>query len=233
MEIFEEIGDSLRYLTVLPNDYRAERDYPLLIFLHGFGANMGDLVPLASSIDQNGYIYVFPNAPMGFQMGTGESGFGWLPPVGMGREPEHVIRSTDMVENFFVEIIEKFHTLSGNAALIGFSQGGEMAYRCGLSNPERFSGLAALCSTNPTPEELTPLLPAIRKQLIFIAEGFEDPMIAPERIQQTKVFLEEEGYDVFYKGYDMGHEISPAVLKDLAAWLNDFLPPLSLQAGEN
>ena len=66
-----------------------------------------------------------------------------------------------------------------------------MAYRCGLSNPERFSGLAALCSTNPTPEELTPLLPAIRKQLIFIAEGFEDPMIAPERIQQTKVFLEE------------------------------------------
>jgi len=230
MEIFEEIGDNLRYLVVLPNDYYPERDYPLLILLHGFGANMRNLVPLAGSINQNGYIYVFPNAPMGFQMGTGESGFGWLPPVGMGREPEHVIRSTGLVENFFDEITEKFHTPPGKSALIGFSQGGEMTYRCGLNNPGRFSGLATLCSTNPTPEELIPLLPAVREQLIFIAEGFEDPMIAPERIQQTKIFLEDEGYHVFYKGYEMGHEISPEVLKDLVSWLNDFLPPLALQS---
>ena len=58
MEIFEETGDNLRYLVVLPNDYHPERDYPLLILLHGFGANMRDLVPLAGSISQNGYIYV-------------------------------------------------------------------------------------------------------------------------------------------------------------------------------
>ena len=192
---------------------------------------MGDLVPLAESINNDGYIYVFPNGPMGFRMGTGESGYGWLPPVGMGREPEHVIQSMKLVGNFFDEVTEKFHTLPGKSVLIGFSQGGEMTYRCGLNNPGKFSGLAALCSTNPTPEELSPLLPDVRGQLIFIAEGFEDSMIAPERIQQTKLFLEDEGYNVFYKGYDMGHEITPEVLKDLVAWLNGFLPPLSIQTG--
>lgn len=231
MEIFEEVGESLRYFVALPNGYRSERNYPLLILLHGFGANMADLVPLAGSINQDGYIYVFPNAPMGFRMGTGESGYGWIPPVGMGREPEHVIRSTELVENFVDEVTEKFHIPPGNSALIGFSQGGEMAYRCGLNNPGKFSGLAALCSTNPTPEELSPLLPDVREQSIFIAEGFEDPMIAPERIQQTKLFLQEEGYNVFYKGYEMGHEISPEVLKDLIVWLNGVLPPLPLESG--
>ena len=56
-------------------------------------------------------------------------------------------------------------------------------------------------------------------------------MIAPERIQQTKLFLQEEGYNVFYKGYEMGHEISPEVLKDLIVWLNGVLPPLPLESG--
>ena len=36
-------GSGLKYLTVLPDDYDSERSYPLVVMLHGFGANMQDL----------------------------------------------------------------------------------------------------------------------------------------------------------------------------------------------
>ena len=36
-------GPGLDYLTVLPDDYDPEASYPLVVMLHGFGANMHDL----------------------------------------------------------------------------------------------------------------------------------------------------------------------------------------------
>ena len=36
-------NDGLHYLTIFPDDYDADADYPLVVMLHGFGANMQDL----------------------------------------------------------------------------------------------------------------------------------------------------------------------------------------------
>ena len=56
-------GRDLAYLTVYPNEYDPALSYPLIILLHGFGANMYDLADLSRAIDPSGYIYVCPNAP--------------------------------------------------------------------------------------------------------------------------------------------------------------------------
>ena len=73
-------GKGLKYLTVLPDDYDPERRYPLVIMLHGFGANMQDLAGLSPVINQRGYIYAFPNAPIAFDLGPGQAGYGWTSP---------------------------------------------------------------------------------------------------------------------------------------------------------
>ena len=64
-------GPGLTYLTVLPDDYDPEASYPLVIMLHGFGANMHDLAGLAPAINPTGYVYACPNAPIPFNLGLG------------------------------------------------------------------------------------------------------------------------------------------------------------------
>ena len=51
--------------------------YPLVVLLHGFGANMQDLASLAPYIDEKGYVYAFPNAPFTVELGPGYTGYSW------------------------------------------------------------------------------------------------------------------------------------------------------------
>ena len=101
-----------------------------------------------------------------------------------------------------------------------------MTYRCGLERPTAFAGLAALSATLPDEELLAQKLPQDREQAIFIAHGLYDPMIALDRAQAAKSFLESSGYSPEYHEYEMAHEISADVLSDLAPWLARVLPPL-------
>ena len=73
-------GKQLKYLTVVPDDYQENLPYPAIIMLHGFGANMDDLAGLAPAIETEGYVYACPNAPIPFDLGLGQVGYGWSPP---------------------------------------------------------------------------------------------------------------------------------------------------------
>ena len=89
-------GPGLQYLAVLPDDYDSEASYPLIIMLHGFGANMHDLAGLAPAINSSGYVYVCPNAPIPFNLGLGHAGFGWMTPRG-GSTPEEIVNSESLL----------------------------------------------------------------------------------------------------------------------------------------
>src|SRR5919106_1356352 len=52
MKAVESRGSTLEYLTLFPDDYEAGQPYPLIICLHGRGADMRDLAGLAPAIDQ-------------------------------------------------------------------------------------------------------------------------------------------------------------------------------------
>ena len=218
-------GSGLKYLTILPDDYDAGNDYPLLIMLHGFGANMQDLAGLAPVINRTGYVYACPNAPISFDLGGGHMGYGWMSPRGSAT-PEEVQEAETLLGGFFEEVFEQFKVTAGRSILMGFSQGGGMTYRCGLSRSDPFAGLAALSASLQDPKELEARLPEDRSQPIFVAHGRLDPMIAADRAQAARRFLEEAGYQPEYHEYDMGHEISEDVLNDLIPWMAKVLPPL-------
>jgi phospholipase/carboxylesterase len=223
MKAEQHQGKGLVYLNILPDGYDPDAEYPLVVMLHGFGANMRDLAGLAPSINRDGYVYSCPNAPIPFNLGPGMTGYGWHPPRGEAT-PEDFQQAEDLVAGYFDEVFEQLKASPGQVVLLGFSQGGGMTYRCGLGRPELFAGLVALSASLPDPNVLRPKLPEDRNQAIFIAHGDHDPMIGMDTAQAARRFLEEEGYSPSYHEYSMGHEIPPAVLADLAPWLAETLP---------
>ena len=98
-----------------------------------------------------------------------------------------------------------------------------MTYRCGLSKPNTFAGLAVLSGFLPNPEELRPKLPAAKDQPIFIAHGIHDELAPLEAAQKMRAFLEDAGYAPSYREYPIRHEISPDVVADLTSWMRTAL----------
>ena len=228
MKTITHQGKSLNYLTVHPDNYRQEESYPLVILLHGYGANKQDLASLSPAIDAEGYVYAYPNAPFAVQIGPGMMGYAWGMIGGEGN-PEDAKRVEDMLLTFFDEVMQQYRVSPGRVVLGGFSQGAGMTYRCGLSRPEVFPGLIALSGALRDVDELRGRLPTERAQSIFVAHGVDDTLAPVERARDTRAFLEAEGYAPWYKEYPMGHEITPDVLADLVPWVHSVLPPLQVE----
>ena len=221
-------GKTLQYIAIEPDGYDPTRKYPMIILLHGFGAHMGDLASLAPAIDSEGYVYIFPNAPIPFEIGPGMTGFGWTYPRRMPQElrrADDVDSVVDMLATLVEEVTTHYQTETGQIILGGFSQGGMMTYRYGLPNPDIFRGLAALSGVAPETDTMSARLPDERSQPIFVAHGIADAMIAVQMARNTRDFLEAAGYTPEYHEYQMAHEISQQTLTDLTKWIKGTLPP--------
>ena len=228
-------GKTLHYIAIEPDGYDPARKYPMIILLHGFGAHMGDLASLAPAIDANGYVYIFPNAPIPFEIGPGATGYGWTYPRRIPQElrrADDVDSVVDMLATLVDEVTEHYATEPGEIILGGFSQGGMMTYRYGLPNPGKFKGLVALSAVVPEEDTMRERLPADRSQPIFVAHGTADMVIEVQMARDTREFLLAEGYAPVYHEYPMAHEISQQTLTDLAAWIKNTLPPASLELSE-
>jgi phospholipase/carboxylesterase len=217
-------GSTLEYLTVFPDRYETGQAYPLVICLHGFGADMRDLAGLAPAIDQTGYLYICPNAPLTVPIGPGYSGRAWYE-RGDTASPAAMERALTALDALVHEVCAHYQVPPRQALLLGFSQGGAMTYHYGLPRPEIFAGLVVLSGALRHPEALLPRLPPVRQQPLFIAHGTEDPLVSVDWSRKAVSFLEAQGYRPVYHEYPMGHEINFAVLDDLVPWMHSVLPP--------
>jgi len=125
------------------------------------------------------------------------------------------------------EVLARFRVPAGQALLLGFSQGGNLALRYGLPRPEGFAGLAALSCSLRQVDDLRHNLPVQRSQSLFMAHGVDDLLVPVEWGRKVVAFLTEQGYRPSYQEYPMGHEISPALFASLTRWIATTLPPRS------
>lgn len=226
MQTVASRGSTLEYLTVFPDQYEAGQTYPLIVCLHGFGADMRDLAGLAPALDATGYLYLCPNAPLTVSIGPGYTGRAWYERGG-NASPAAMERALTALDSLIHEACAQLQVLPGQVLLLGFSQGGAMTYHYGLPRPDLFAGLVVLSGALRTSDSLLPHLPAARHQPLFIAHGTADPLVPIDWSREAVAFLEAQGYQPAYHEYPMGHEINYAVLHDLVPWIHSTLPPHS------
>ncbi len=114
---------NLNFLTSIPDNYDQEKNYDVIFLMHGFGANMYDLLSLAPMINQNDFIYVFPNAPLEVNLGFEQKGYAWFP-----IESNDYVESLDLLNKTIDEALSLF--LPNKIYIGGFSQATCSSYIC-------------------------------------------------------------------------------------------------------
>jgi len=197
--------------------------HPTILTLHGRGANAFDLLGLAPYLCNGKFLMICPQGPLETPIGPGAFGYAWYP-MSMGGPPDigAILSSREKLQQFLDACLNRHPIDAKKLVVLGFSQGGVMAYSLALSNPERFAGLAVLSSW--LPKELIPELSireAVQSLPTIVQHGSQDQMIEVQRAQDSVEQLRALRVPLTYREYDMGHEITPRGLTDLSAWLDE------------
>ena len=197
--------------------------HPTILTLHGRGANAFDLLGLAPYLCNGKFLMICPQGPLETPIGPGAFGYAWYP-MSMGAPPDigAILSSREKLQQFLDACLNRHPIDAKKLVVLGFSQGGVMAYSLALSNPERFAGLAVLSSW--LPKELIPELSireAVQSLPTIVQHGSQDQMIEVQRAQDSVEQLRTLRVPLTYREYDMGHEITPRSLSELSAWLDE------------
>jgi phospholipase/carboxylesterase len=203
--------------------------HPAIVALHGWGANALDLLGLAPHLTAGRSVVLCPQGPIGVPLGGGLQGYGWFP-LSLGAPPDAVAcaAALDALERFVAGALTHYAVAPERVALLGFSQGGVMAY--GLAGRRRMhvAALAAL-STWFVPG-LVQVEPGSFQGLpVLVQHGMRDELIAVDRGREAVERLRALRADVVYREYDIGHEIGAQSLRDLDAFLAARLPSCLLR----
>ena len=205
--------------------------HPTILTLHGRGANAFDLLGLAPYLCGGRFLIICPQGPLETPVGPGAVGYAWYP-MSMGGPPDigAMMSSRNTLQEFVAECLRRYPIDSRKFVVLGFSQGGVMAYGLSLADPQRFAALVAISSW--LPREFLPPVAAGDHSLnlpTLVQHGTEDPMIQVDRARDSVELLRKLHLPLTYREYDMGHEITPRSLNDLSAWLEEkVLSPVNL-----
>src|SRR5512146_1600808 len=114
---------------------------PLLVLLHGIGADEEDLVPLAPSMDPS-FLILSVRAPTPEPPGYRWYAIDWTtaPPRA---DPAEVAASRDLLASFVEAAVKEHGVDPSRVFLMGFSQGAIMSLALLLGRPELVRGVVA------------------------------------------------------------------------------------------
>lgn len=198
-----------------------------VIWLHGLGADGHDFEPIVPELGLPPDLavrFVFPHAP--FKPVTINGGYvmrAWYDIIGIGPDVPQDEAGIRASEQHLRKLIDRERTrgvTTDRIVLAGFSQGGAIALHTGLRYPEKLGGIIALSTYLP----LHTLLPgemqvANRDTPVFMAHGYDDPIVPFPLGQMSRADLERQGVPVEWHEYRMGHTVVPAEITALGKWL--------------
>jgi phospholipase/carboxylesterase len=203
------IGHGRDGLISVPASYRDSTPVPLMIMLHGAGADAARILPsVRRQSEMHGFLLVAPES--------------------RGRTWDAVLGAPGPDVTFLDETVKRIFeraTIRGDRiALAGFSDGGTYALSLGLANGTQFRHILAF-----SPGFVTSLGQAGHPR-IFMSHGTADPVLPIDRCSRTiHRTLVHGGYDVTYREFEGEHIIPPVIAEAAVTW---WLGPDGTKHGE-
>jgi phospholipase/carboxylesterase len=196
---------------------------PLLIALHGYGANKSYMMREAQSMAPEQFAIA---SLQGFHQhmkvpretgGPLRFGFGWLTNF----------RSEESVAVHHRALLDLIEILSDEGIadparvfLLGFSQSCALNYRFAFTHPDRLRGVVGICGGIPGDWETSSAYHNAEIDVLHLA-GRRDEFYPPERVRDYERQLKTRARSVEFKSYDAAHEIIPEMRGDVVQWLQD------------
>ena len=166
---------------------------------------------------------ICPQGPLETPIDPEAVGYAWYPMSHDGvPDVEAMLSQQKKLQAFLDECLKSYPIDPKKLVVLGFSQGGVMAYTLALANPERFAALAVLSSW--LPKELLPRLnvtDAVQSLPTLVQHGTQDPTIEVARARSSMEMLRQLGVPLTFREYPMGHEIGARSLAELSTWLEE------------
>ena len=210
-----------------------------IIWLHGLGATGDDFASLVPELKKmlgkvfNNIRFIFPHAAeIPVTVNGGFSMPAWYDILDMptntqaGESAEREINQSQLlasakdIQNLIDREIKR-GIQSDRILLLGFSQGGAVAYHAALTYPKTLAGLAGLSTYFPTltaPNSFTPN-PSNQGIDIQIYHGTIDPVVNQSLGLKAQTDLAALGYQTQYQDYPMEHQVCYEQIQDIAQWI--------------
>lgn len=197
---------------------RTDDKLPLVIMMHGRGADAYDLADVAPLLDgPGGYRFIFPNAPKPWEAQPGMTfGFTWFdgwPPRG-----ESFHESRRLVLEFLDAVLKRYPTPVGKLIISGFSQGALLALDIGFRTTQKVAGIVAM--SGAIYQDELPDLDSHRDRKVLIVHGTLDEVIPVNGARRTRHVLENHGIDPEYHEFPMGHQLTEESIAVVAAFMS-------------
>jgi phospholipase/carboxylesterase len=210
-------------LTITSKD----KSQAVIIWLHGLGANGKDLasiLPYLSLNKADNITHIFPNAPtQAVTINAGMAMPSWYDIIAISTtrdiNPQQFSQSVTRIQDLISTQINN-GIKSENIFLIGFSQGGAVAYHSGLTYNKPLGAVLALSTY--IAEDLV-INPANAKLPIHIFHGTSDDVVPIDLAHSARATLEQHQIKPSFTSYPMAHEICPPQINDMAKLINQHL----------
>lgn len=197
------------------------RPAPLLIALHGYGANKRQMMREARQVAPPNIAIA---ALQGFHQHMKEPkeaggplrfGFGWL----TNFHPEESVAIHHQAVLGLIEVLTAERIADPqNVFLLGFSQSCALNYRFAFTHAAVLRGVIGICGGLPGDWETNQ---TYRKTdaAVFHLAGNQDEFYPPARVGAYAEQLRQRSNDVTFKGYEGGHDFVPEMRADIRGWL--------------
>lgn len=192
---------------------------PLLVLLHGIGADENDLIDLAPALDPR-FTVVSVRAPRSYHMGYAWFQIDW-------RRDGSIVPDAAQARATLADLVRWLDAaparLGADPArlyLLGFSQGAMMSLGVLRTAPDRLAGVVALSGLFD--DSLVPAsapASAIARVPLFVAHGTRDDVLPIARGRALRDVFQPLVRDFTWREYTVAHGIAPDELRDVAAWL--------------
>lgn len=200
-----------------------------VIWLHGLGADGHDFEPIVAELGVARSVairFVFPHAPIRpVTINGGIAMRAWYDIKGLDLDRDED-RSGIAGSVGQVDALIRHEQARGVSArdivLAGFSQGGVVALRCGLSRSQALAGVIALSCYLPEAAQLDQwLTPAGRMTPVFMGHGTLDPVVPVVLGREAARRLAEAGVPLSWGEWPIQHGVCAEEIAAIDRWLRE------------